>query len=162
MTDTPTKELMIQGETFTLAIPYVEGHVLSAIEAKVLSQTWFENVRNNQAKAIKEAKENGGFDLAAATTTVLAYADAYAFSVGGTGAGRQSLDPIEKEARAIARGMIAAQMKTEGRKMKDLNKDKLANAIAKWAEHPEVIKSAKQVVKERAKLANLSLEDVGD
>ena len=154
---TPTRTLVIQGETFEVTLPYAEGHVLTEVEARVLNQNRCENIRNSQAKAIKEAKENGKFDLKAVVERVAAYDAAYTFAAGG-GAVKRTLDPIEKEARAIARNLIANKLRDQGKKMKDQDKGKLAEAVEKWAEHPKVLAAAKKVVKEREDLANISLD----
>ena len=157
MAATATRPLVIQGESFQISQPYITGYAISEIEARVLNQTRGENIRNNQAKAIKTAKEANKFDLKAATTAVAAYDAEYSFATGGP-AVRRTLDPIEKEARAIARNLLATKLKQAGKKMKDQDKAKLATAVEEWAEHPKVIAAAKKVVKEREELANLSLE----
>ncbi len=166
MTDaTPnTKTLMIQGESFEVSMPYAEGHPLTAVEAKVLNQTRCENIRNNQAKAIKEAKEANTFNHEATIKIIDAYDAAYSFAMPGAGAIRRTMDPVEKEARAIARNLIASKLKEKGRTMKDAistdkGKAKVADAIDKYAEHPKVIAAAKKVVADRAALADLSLDD---
>ncbi len=159
MTETPenTQTVTIQSESFTISAPYMEGHTLTAVEARVLNQTRCENVCNNQRKAIKEAKEDGTFDLKAAKKSVADYDAAYSFATGGP-AVRRTLDPIQKEARAIARSLIASKLKDQGKKMKDQDKAKLATAVDQWAEHPKVIAAATKVVKEREDLANISLD----
>lgn len=160
MTDaTPaTKDIIIQGETFPISVPYAEGHPLTAVEARVLNQTYCENIRNNMAGAIKKAKEEDKYDAKAMAKTVADYDAAYTFATGG-GAVRRTIDPIEKEARSIARNLITSQLKAAGKKMKDQAKDKVQALIAKWAEHPKVLAAAKKVVKEREELAYLSLAD---
>ena len=151
------KTITIQSESFTISTPYSEGHPITAVEARVLNQTWLENIANSQRKAIKEAKEEGTFDLKVARKAVADYAAEYSFATG-VPAGRRTLDPIQKEARAIARNLISAKLKDAGKKMKDQDKAKLATAVDQWAEHPKVIAAATKVVKEREELANLSLD----
>ena len=152
-----TQTVTIQSESFTISAPYVEGHTISAIEARVLNQTRSENICNSQRKTIKAAKEEGTFNLKEARKAVTDYDAAYSFATGGP-AVRRTLDPIQKEARAIARVLIAAKLKDAGKKMKDQDKAKLATAVDQWAEHPQVIRAATKVVKEREELANLSLD----
>ena len=151
------KTITIQSESFTISTPYSEGHPITAVEARVLNQTRSENVCNNQRKAIKAAKEEGTFDLKAAKKSIADYDAAYSFATGGP-AVKRTLDPIQKEARAIARNLISAKLKDAGKKMKDQDKAKLATAVDQWAEHPKVIAAATKVVKEREELANLSLD----
>ena len=153
------KTIQIQSESFEISVPYSEGHTLTAIEAKVLNQTRCENIRNNQSKAIREAKEDGTFDLKTATKAVKEYDAKYSFAMPGAGAIRRSLDPVEKEARAIARSVLTQKLKDQGKKMKDQDKEKIANIIEKWAENPKVIAAAKKTVADRAALAEMSLED---
>ena len=158
MTEDPNaRTITIQSESFTISTPYSEGHVVTVVEARVLNQTWLENIANSQRKAIKEAKEEGSFDLKVARKSVADYAAAYSFATGGP-AVKRTLDPIEKEARAIARNLLSTKLREQGKKMKDQDKAKLATAIEAWAELPEVIAAATAVVKEREKLANLSLK----
>ncbi len=149
--------ITIQSESFIISAPYSEGHAISKVEARVLNQTRCENIANSQRKAIKEAKEDGSFDLKVARKSVADYDSNYSFATGGP-AVRRTLDPIQKEARAIARNLIASKLKEQGKKMKDQDKEKLATAVDQWAEHPKVIASATKVVKEREELANLSLD----
>ncbi len=152
-----TQTVTIQSESFTISAPYVEGHVLTPIEARVLNQTRCENICNSQRKTIKASKEEGTFDLKAARKAVADYDAVYSFATGGP-AVRRTLDPIQKEARAIARNLLSTKLREQGKKMKDQDKDKLASAIEQWAEHPKVIAAATKVVKEREELANISLD----
>lgn len=105
----------IEGRNFNISQPYEEGHVLSAIEARVLNQTRSENIGNNVRAKLKEAIEGGKSDdeLAALVAEVDA---AYAFTAAGTRAAAR-LDPYEREARKIARELLRAHLADTGRKL---------------------------------------------
>jgi len=160
-----SKDITIQKNTYTIPQPYDEGHVLSAIEAKVLNQTWTEGVRNNMSPKVKKAIEaaEAGDETAMKTVTkeVKDYAATYVFTAGGTG--RTKLDPIEKEARRIALSAIKANFAATGRSIKEFTstpegKEKLAIAVASIAEKPEILKSAKKRVEEQNKVVSDALE----
>jgi hypothetical protein len=54
-----TKTKTIEGKNFEISQPYEEGHVITAIEARVLNQTRSENIGNNVRAKLKEAIEAG-------------------------------------------------------------------------------------------------------
>lgn len=110
-------QITIQGKQFEVRSPYVPGmHELTEGEAHSLNQTRHENIRNNFAKKVKEW--NGTDDLQA---LVSKYDEEYEFGVRGEGAGT-SRDPVEVEARGLARAAIKA-------KLKELNQSAEAKAI---------------------------------
>ena len=155
----PTKKtITIAGEQFEVSLPYAEGHACTAAEAKALNQVRSENIRNNMSKIVKEAKENG--DLNGATAKVAEYDTGYEFTLASVGGGRK-MDPVEKEARVLARDAIRQKLADEGRKISEVPKEKLAEAIAKVAETDDFVKAAKKRVADRAKLAESSLEAIG-
>jgi len=153
------KQITIAGHTFEVATPFAEGHVCSEAEARALNQTRCENIRNNMAKVVKDATDEGG-QLANAEEIafkVSEYDNEYAFTIGNTGAGRATMDPIEKEARKIARELITTALKTAGRKVSDIDKEKLATAIALKAEDETIVKLAKKRIADRGKNAEDAL-----
>jgi hypothetical protein len=86
-----TKTKTIEGKNFEISQPYEEGHVISAIEARVLNQTRSENIGNNVRAKLKEAIEAGQPDDALAA--LVAEVDAaYQFTAAGTRAAAR-LDP---------------------------------------------------------------------
>ncbi len=167
-----TKSLTIAGVAFEVSTPYAEGHPCTEAEAKALNQTRGENIRNNQAKAVKAVIEaaggmNGkdlpeiGTDaMAELTASVAAYDKDYVFTLASVGGGRKSKDPVEVEAGKIARAAIMAHLKASGRGVKDVDKDALAALIAEVAERPDVVKAAKKAVAERTKLAEGAMADL--
>jgi len=168
MTEVTSKIVQIQGEEFTLPIRYTEGVVLSAIEAKVLSQTWCENVRNNTAKFIKAANdEDNEMTMAQAHDEVYAAANEYEFTAAAAAGSRSSYTPEQKEARKIAREGIRAELAAAGRKMSDIGKEVLEAAVHQASEMPHIVKIAKKRVKEAQSasegiLAGLDLSGTGE
>ncbi len=109
------KTKTIEGRNFTSSQPYEEGHVLTAIEARVLNQTRSENIGNNVRGKLKEAIEQGASDDE--LTALVAEVDAaYACTAAGTRAAAR-LDPYEREARKIARELLKAHLAESGRKL---------------------------------------------
>ena len=47
--------ITIQGESFSVDMPYSEGHVCTSTQAGALNQTRAENLRNNFASSVKKA-----------------------------------------------------------------------------------------------------------
>ncbi len=159
MTEVQTKKtITIAGEQFEVSLPFAEGHVCTAAEAKSLNQTRSENIRNNMAKQVKEAKESG--DLNGVTKKVAEYDASYEFTLASVGGGRK-MDPVEKEARVLAREAIKAKLAENGKKIGDVDKDKLSEMVASLAEQDRFVKAAKKQLSERNKLAEEGLESLG-
>lgn len=117
----PTVVATIAGRKMELNAPYEAGHVLTDVEARVLNQTWVENVRNNVAKKL----ESGEID----EDDVLAYAASYTFAQRGTRATVEA-DPVEDEFRAQAMEFIRAVLKQKGKTLRQ--------RVIEWAkERPE-------------------------
>lgn len=167
-----TKSLTIAGVAFEISTPYAEGHSCTEAEAKALNQTRGENIRNNQAKAVKAVIEAaGGMSgkdlpeisadaMAELTSGVAAYDADYIFTLASVGGGRKSKDPVEVEATKIARAAIMAHLKASGRTAKDVDKDALAAKVAEVAATDAVVKAAKKAVAERTKLAEGAMADL--
>ena len=151
------KTIVIQGVQVQVAQPYAEGHTVTAAEAKALNQVRAENIRNNCAKqiaAIKgDAEELTAEQLSEISTLVSEYDAGYEFTLASVGGGGRTTDPIEKEAKSIARQLVADALRKQGRKVKDVDAEQLAAKVAEVAEMPEVQKLAKERVKNKQKLA---------
>jgi len=161
----PNKTITIQGVEFNVTQPYAEGHVVTEAEAKALNQTRSENVRNNMAKQVKDAKAEHGDVLPEDVLTSLGqavseYDKSYVFTLASVGGGRKSRDPIEIEATKIARAAIMGKLKEQGKKVADVDKDALAAKIAEIAEMPAVIKAAKKAVADRNNMAADALDNL--
>jgi len=128
-----TKDITIQGITFPVGQPFHEGYVLTVADAHVLNQTYAENIRNNVAGIVRDAKrkaaaEAGFFkpaegdaplvgdeaqapidemDLDELRAKIAAYEDDYEFAVGGRGP-RAPVDPVAREALNQAKDLVKA------------------------------------------------------
>lgn len=159
-----TKEITIQGLAFEVATPYVAGHVVTEAEAKALNQVRLENIRNNMASTIKEAKGDAEsisqevYDQLKAA--VAEYDGKYEFTLASVGGGKRSSDPVETEARRLAKSAISAKLSADGRTLKSVDPDKLAAAIAKLAESEEIVKEAKRIVKARTASAASAMAEL--
>ena len=55
--DVPTKDIRIGAMSLTVRLPFKEGHVCTAAEARALNQTRLENIRNTATAKAKAASE---------------------------------------------------------------------------------------------------------
>lgn len=143
------RSITIAGASFVIPQPFDEGHICTAGEARALNQLLAENVRNNLAAKVKE----GGVDQAAVTE----YATTYEFSTASVP--KPKLDPIEREARRIAKEKIRASL-PEGAKLDDFDEESVEAEIERIAALPEVVKVAKEIVKARSKSSDLELGEL--
>lgn len=154
-----TEQITIAGEVFDAPVRYEEGHELTAGEAAALNQTFHENLRNNFAKRVKDAKDNGSFDLEALKTEFATYADEYAFGIR-TGGGGATRDPVLAEAMNIARGQVRAAIRKKGLKLADVQATAVTNAAKKLIEkNPSILELARERVEETKAV---STDDLGD
>lgn len=155
------KTITVQGLMVEVSQPYEAGHTVTEAEAKALNQVRAENIGNNVRKAINELKDDESLSDDArqkAAQKLVNEKDAgYEFTLASVG-GRQTLDPLAKEARAIAKNYITGKIKESGTTIKAyLEKngdDAIAQKVAEIEEHPEIIKAAKKAIAERQKLAD--------
>jgi hypothetical protein len=143
----PMKEISIYENSFSVPQPYKEGHTCSAVEAKVLNQTFAENIANNQRANIKKALEGGegAPSMDEALSQFNTYAMSYEFSEGGVGGG-STLTPVEREARSIARAHINSQLKAQGRKRKEIDEEKFEAEVERIASLEAIVNLAKENV----------------
>ena len=170
------KVKMIAGEEFTISQPYDEGHVLTAAEARALNQLRNENIGNNLRKAVEKMKEEGK-DAATITALVADYDKTYSFAMPGAGGGTRTLDPVEREARKLAREVVAARVRElyqiglngihpdykdlPEEEAKARSKERFDSAIEAAASKDEVIAQAKKNVNARKKAAESAGADLG-
>lgn len=158
------KTIQIAGVNFEAPFKYAEGHVLTAVEAKALNQTRFENLRNNFATTVKASNEGkeGSVSADNLATTFAEYEAAYDFATPGAGGSTsRTLDPIEKEAFGLARDMVKAALAAKGRTYsppkdaseaeKNTYKAQIAAKVEEVAAREEVVAAAKKNVAARAK-----------
>lgn len=155
----------ILGIALTLTAPYAEGHALTEIEAEVLNRVRAENIGNNLRAAV--AKENTGTSkepafsadaLAKIEELAKSYDAEYVFTKRAAGEGRKSVDPIQSEARKLARSVITEKLRAAGRSTKDVEKEKLEAAIDQLAANADIQKRATKIVKDRQAIAASALE----
>ena len=162
-----TKPKVINAISFEITQPYLAGHVLSELEAKVLNQTRSENVGNNTRVKIKEMQE-AGEPVDAIVAYVTAFDADYVFRSVSESAGR-SVDPTETEARKIAKELLKNHLATTGRKITVAPdgeteaswKDKVAAKIDEIASSDAVLKAAAKNVAAKKKTAETLLEAIG-
>src|SRR5690606_9743805 len=102
------KNKKIGDHVFPISQPYEEGHTLTAIEAKVLNQVRAENIGNNVRKKVQELLAEG--KTAEAEALVAEKDREYQFTEAAAGGSSRTMDPVEKEARKIARDAIKAAL----------------------------------------------------
>ena len=149
----------INGQQFEISEPYAEGHVCSAIEARVLNQTRSENVGNNTRAKIKEMQEANNSEQEIADYVSGVDAE-YQFTAAGVSSARK-LDPVEREAVKIARELLKAHLATSGRKITvapegttdEEWEDKVTSEVERIAALDEVVKAAKKNVDAKNKQA---------
>lgn len=160
------KTIIIQGEEFVAVQPYNEGHVLTSVEAKALNQLRNENLRNNFAKFVKDAKDGVEGALAAdkLAEAFAKYDAGYTFA--SPGAAKPKMDPVEREARALAKDVLKNHLAKQNRTFKDIPagltaeewEEKIEANIVKIIADPAVFKLAKENVARRAKTVQSASE----
>lgn len=173
MADTAsTKTIVIQGLDFQVSWPFVAGHVCTEAEAKALNQTRKENLANNFAKRVKDAKaldEKNGTNEVSSLAAEFAKLDAeYEFTLANVSAAAR-LSPVDREARSMAKAAIVANLASKGRKLSDvpagLTKEewdaKVAARIEEIAGQDNVIAAAKKQVAAKEKAISAVSLDLG-
>lgn len=185
------QRLLIQGVKFTIASPYHEGYSLKGNEASAMNQLLAENIRNNLATTVRNAKlKQKGWDdekikaakaeqaIAAAEGVQLSesevaelqsqideYVDGYEFGVrSGT-----RKDPLEREMEAIAKAILDDALRSAGKQPSKLFKenrtkyDALLNRILD-ENRDEIESRARTILQQRAgiKTSELNFDDIPD
>lgn len=162
---TPRESYTIAGETFKVPMPFVAGHTITDGEADSLNQTLAENVRNNLAKKVKEAKDGGSFDAEEFQLSLDEYVNDYEFGVR-TGGGGRSADPLRSEFYDLARAKVKEKLKAngqlKGRKAAEITAlvDQYWNSGSPVPAAQAVYDLAVRRVKERQELADSALGDL--
>lgn len=150
------KSKMIAGESFEITVLYAAGHVLTEAEAKTLNQVRAENIGNNVREAVKKLIEEGNVQGA---RDLVAEKDAtYEFTLASASAAVK-LDPVEREARSIAKDLVKAKLAAQGLKFnvpkdgetKESWAEKMEANVDKFAQLPEVVAAAKKAVDAKKK-----------
>jgi seryl-tRNA synthetase len=158
------RRITIQGLEFEVNNRYEAGHVLNEAEAKQLSQTYIEALRNNFAAKIKkfltekeekalallnegkdkeeqlsELPEPVGFtedEVETLQADFLKYATEFEFA-NRTGA-RAMVDPVEREAFKIARTTLKAYFNSKNIDPKTISDEKMDALLTQIAAKPDV------------------------
>lgn len=160
------EQITIAGHAFNVPTRYEEGHELTANEASALNQTFHENLRNNFAKKVEEAKN--GADrvedddvLAELQEQLDKYAETYEFGVR-TGGGYVR-DPVMAEAMKIAKDKIWEDLRSRGKKPKDIEASAVTARAKKVIEkNPSIMDLARQRVAEMQAIAAVDLEGLSE
>ena len=139
-----TRNVTIQGVVVEVSAPYAEGHTVNGREANALNQVRSENVGNNLRTRIKEA-QSAGAEQSAIQAIVTEYDKTYDLATAPVPTTR--LDPVQKEARDLARARIRDGLAAQGRKISEVDKDALRAEIERIAGLPAVQKTAAANVK---------------
>jgi hypothetical protein len=168
-----SKNITVQGIDLPVVDQFAEGHVLTAIEAAVLSQTYNENLRNNFANRVKEAKESLGeaFNIdtpytvgegeaaksfASISEQWAAHTEAYSFGARRVGGGgKRTTDPVQREALRIARASVESAIRTKYGKLDAVAKEKIAELVESLAAREDI------QTKARENIANMGSVDLG-
>lgn len=142
---------------FEISEPYAEGHVVTAVEAKVLNQTRKENISNSLRKAIGEligaGKEKTQEAIDAAIKLVSDLDAEYGFSERAASGGRRVMNALEKECRAIAKAHLVKQLAAKGVTLAAFGKEAAEAKITEWSINPKVIAAAERAIAARDKLS---------
>lgn len=165
-TNMETKSKIIHGVAFDITQPYVEGAVITAAEARALNQVRSENIGNNVREKLKELLEAG--DTAGATALVAERDSTYVFNMS-SGSSAVKRDPIETEARKIAKELIKENLAASGRKLtvapegetEESWSEKIDGEIDRISALSDVLKVATKNVADKQKKSAALLESAG-
>ena len=167
--ETPRVTRTIAELALSVAAPYAAGHVVTEAEAAMLNQTVAENIGNNLRQKIKDGQLDADgnptgvpFTAEEAQAMVDAYTAEYEPGVRTSGGGSARIvDPVEKEARNMAKSKVLEHVKAKGLKAKDVNVVELTDAV--MAKHGDVLRAeAAKIVKARTKAAKNSGDLLSD
>lgn len=166
----PRAERTISDIKVLVPQPYAAGQPLTEATAAILNQTLAENVSNNlRAKlALGHVATEGGeaqpHTSESAQKVVDTYLEAYEPGVkrGGGGGAPRVTDPVEKEARAIAKAKATEIVKARGLKPADVNMGEITDKLFE-GNKDQLMKAAKRIVDARTKTqadSGLSLDGI--
>lgn len=152
--------IKVAGIEFEVTGRYAEGHVLTAIEANVLDQTRFENLRNNFTPKVKKAEEAAKaagveLDVEKLRAEFATYADEYQFGVKREGTGKTVTDPVEREALRMAKELVKGALRNNGQSIKAVGAEKIAELASGLLEkRPSIREEAKRRVEQAKAMGN--------
>lgn len=157
------KALSILDIDFEVAQPYEAGHTLTDAEAKALNQVRRENLGNNFRGTVKKAQEEAAtagkdVDVDALKTAFADLDGKYIFTLREVSAARK-FDAVEREARNLVKAELRNYFLAldPPQKFSDLPEDEQEKLIEDNATSPEVVKIAKDIVKQKSKISGITL-----
>lgn len=165
--ETPRRDITIQGKTFSCPEIFKEGHVCTAAEAGALNQLLVENTRNNFATRLKDFAEGKEGVTEPTQADFDEYVSEYEFGARRTSSGvRTPVDPVEKEAFDLAVAAVKAQLAKKNLTIKQAGgteklKEYASQVLA--ANRDKLIAQATEIVKARNETAveELDISDFG-
>lgn len=151
---TDTRNIRVNGETFTMENRYTAGAPMTDVEAAALNAIVAENIANNLRTKLKDSAAKGE-DESVRQAMFAEYASEYVLSVGRRGPAMASLTPVEKEALVLARGALHAKIKEAGHKLKEwreANPERYEALLAEFSEHDKIVAQARKNVKAKEAL----------
>jgi hypothetical protein len=169
--ETPTTSCTVQGLTFIIPQPFTEAYPLKPFEADAMNQLLIENCRNNFASTVQDMLDEKGVtdasllndeDKQKLQSEFTAYVTEYEF--GLRRGGQRITDPVEREAREIAKSKIKPALLKNGVKATDITAEVMNAQITKyWPQHGEKwLAQARAIIALREQAAAESLEITGD
>jgi len=161
---TPRKEATIAGVNVEIPQPVAEGQTLTAGMAAALNQLLVENVRNNLAGRAKPKKDADGNEVPGVAITqalVDEYVAGYEFGVSrrGSGGGRPAVDPVRKEALALAIAAVKQAVVNKGLKVADYGMDNIRAKAEELVENrPTYTEQARKIIAQREKTVSDAIE----
>ena len=152
-----TREITVKDVSFTVDQPYEAGHAVTAAEAAALNQARAENIGNNlRSRVTKALDEKDSTTMEEVQAYAKEYNEKYTFEMGGGG---RALDPVEREARKIARQAVSAKIKATGKKVSEYSSESITAMVNKLArENADIIKEAKKRIKAEDALPTIEME----
>ena len=155
-----TKQMSIMGVVVTVPQPYAAGHQITEAEAAALNQTLAENISNNRRKLVKEMQEAGAAEEKI-VAMVEEYAATYEFTLASVGSSTTRMDPLTREAYAIARDYLNALIKEQGMTVKAYKEakgeDTYSEKLAAVAANEQIIAMARKRLDERKQIMDLEI-----
>lgn len=156
--NTPTATRKIEGIDVVVPQPYAEGMPLTPALAAILNQTFAENISNNLRARLKVGTVTGEgdnavttpHDSASAQRLVDDYITGYEPGVKRGGGEPRVTDPVEKEARTIARQKASELVRSRGLKPGDVDMAEVTGKIFE-AHKEQLMAAAKKIVAAREK-----------
>lgn len=159
-TTVPRAERTIGDLKVQVPQPYAAGQPLTEATAAILNQTLAENISNNTRAKLAlghvpegspEGTEATPHTIESAQALIDKYVEGYEPGVRRGGGGEPRVtDPVEKEARAIAKAKMTEIVKGRGMKPADVDMGDLTSKLFE-ANKDALMKAAKKIVADRAK-----------